>query len=48
MKTGIIRAKTPEEKVLERKNLELASLETELVRRELDLATLQAELNAYP
>ncbi|MEX2264322.1 MAG: hypothetical protein WD696_20375 [Bryobacteraceae bacterium] len=38
---------TPEERELERKRVDLAQLETLLVQRELDLATLRGELQAF-
>jgi hypothetical protein len=44
MSTEIIRNRTPEERELEKKKAELASLEAELIPRELDFATLRAEL----
>jgi len=37
----------PEERELEEKLFEVASLEAELTQRELDLTTLQAELNVF-
>ena len=43
----IIRNHTPEERELENKQAELASLEAELIQRELDLATLRAELAEF-
>jgi peptidoglycan hydrolase CwlO-like protein len=47
MKTSLVKALTPEEKELKRKQAELARLESELAQRELDLATLYAELHAF-
>jgi len=47
MSTDIIRNQTPEERELETKKAELATLEAELVQRELDLATLRAELSDF-
>ena len=47
MKSEIMKGKTPEEKELGRKLSQLAELEEKLAQRELDLATLQAELNAF-
>ena len=47
MSSEIIRNQTPEERELERKKAELASLEADLVQRELGLATLRAELRAF-
>jgi hypothetical protein len=41
------RRQTPEERELERKRAELATLESELAERELELVTLQAELQAF-
>ena len=43
----IVREMTPEEKELEKKKLELATLEAKLAQRELELVTFQAELNAF-
>ena len=40
----IVRNQTPEERELEKKQAELATLEAELIQRELDLATLRGEL----
>jgi hypothetical protein len=37
----------PEERELENKKAELASLEVDLIQRELDLATLRAELASF-
>lgn len=47
MRNKIMRCQTPEERELSRKLSELAGLEEELAQRELDLATLQAESNAF-
>lgn len=47
MKRGVTRRQTPEERELEKKSFELASLQAELAQRELDLATLHAELRAF-
>jgi hypothetical protein len=47
MATEIIKNQTPEERELEKKQAELASLEAELIQRELDLATLRAELAEF-
>ncbi len=47
MTTAIIRTLTPEEEELQKKKVELASLEANLIQRELDLATLRAELSAF-
>jgi hypothetical protein len=47
MKNGIIHKLTPEQEELEKKKLELATLETELADKELDLATFIAELNIF-
>ena len=47
MRTEIIRNRTPEEQELEKKKVELASLEADLIQRELDLATLHAELAEF-
>lgn len=44
---SITRFKTPEEKELEKKQIELGILESELAQRELELATLQAELYLF-
>jgi chromosome segregation ATPase len=45
--TEIIKNLTPEERELDKKQAELASLEAELIQRELDLATLRAELSNF-
>ena len=47
MNIEISRDKTPEEKELQKKLLELNEFETELAQSELDLATLQAELHSF-
>src|SRR5437660_2672494 len=47
MRTEIIRNRTPEEQELEKKKVELASLEADLIQRELDLAALHAELAEF-
>ncbi len=47
MSSNLTRRLTPEEQELEKKQGELSALETDLVQRELDLATLQAELHAF-
>lgn len=47
MRNEIITGQTPEEQELIRKLSELAELEEKWVQHELDLATLQAELNAF-
>jgi DnaJ-domain-containing protein 1 len=47
MNSDIIRRLTSEEEEVEKKRTELAALETELIQRELDLATLHAELHAF-
>ena len=47
MASEIIRNRTPEERELEKKKAEFASLEAELIQRELDLATLRAELRDF-
>jgi septal ring factor EnvC (AmiA/AmiB activator) len=47
MVTEVIKNQTPEERELKRKQTELDSLETELIQRELDLATLRAELAEF-
>ncbi len=47
MEHGIVHKLTPEQEELEKKKLELAALETELAENELNLATFQAELNAF-
>ena len=44
---GRAQIETPEERELENKKAELASLEADLVQRELDLATLRAELTIF-
>ena len=40
-------SRTPEERELEKKRSELATLEGELAQRELELTTLQSELYAF-
>ncbi len=47
MRMEIIRETSPEEKELQRKQLELTLLESKLAQRELELVTLQAELSAF-
>ncbi|HNP95873.1 MAG TPA: hypothetical protein PKJ63_09590 [Cyclobacteriaceae bacterium] len=47
MTADIARRKAPEERELSQKREELLSLQSLLAQRELDLATLQAELNAF-
>lgn len=47
MTTTLVRKQTPEERELEKKKAELATLEAELAERELERATLQAELHAF-
>jgi hypothetical protein len=47
MASSIARRQTPEEQELEKKKAELGALESDLAQRELELATLQAELNAF-
>jgi len=47
MSRNIARQQTPEERELAKKLEELSSLQIRLVQQELDLATLQAELNAF-
>jgi hypothetical protein len=47
MTTDISQNPTPEERELEKKKAELASLEADLIQRELDLATLRAELTEF-
>ena len=47
MANDVIKNQTPEERELEQKKAELASLEAELIQRELDLATLRAELTDF-
>jgi hypothetical protein len=47
MSSDIVRNQTPEELELQRKQVELASLEADLIQRELDLATLRAELRNF-
>ena len=47
MSRNIARQQTPEERELSKKLEDLSSLQILLVQRELDLATLQAELNAF-
>src|SRR5437879_11357370 len=47
MRTEIIRNRTPEEQELEKKKVEIASLEADLIQRELDLATLHAEVTEF-
>ncbi len=47
MSQDVTRRLSPEEKELEKKRLELAELEGQLVQRELELATLRAELGAF-
>lgn len=47
MATEITKNKTPEERELEKKQTELTALETELIQRELDLATLRSELTDF-
>ena len=47
MSTDITRNPSPEERELEKKKTELASLEADLNQRELDLATLRAELAEF-
>jgi predicted transcriptional regulator len=47
MLTDMSQRQTPEERELSRKRAELARLETVLLQREVDLATLQAELRAF-
>ena len=47
MPDQIVRTKTPEERELDSKLVELAILEEELAQRELQLTTLQAELKAF-
>jgi hypothetical protein len=43
----LIRKSTPEEQELDRKRVEYASLQSELIDRETELATLAAELHAF-
>jgi hypothetical protein len=43
----LIHRQTPEEQELERKQIELAALESEIAQRELDLATFQTELRCF-
>ena len=40
-------SRTPEERELDKKRSELATLEGELAQRELELTTLQSELHAF-
>jgi DnaJ-domain-containing protein 1 len=47
MENRIIHKLTPEQEELEKKKIELATLETELADKELDLATFIAELNIF-
>ena len=47
MSTQLILQVTPEDEELQRKSVELATLETELVQGELDLTTLHAELQNF-
>jgi len=47
MSTDLVQNRTPEEQELERKNVELASFEADLIQRELDLATLRADLAEF-
>jgi hypothetical protein len=47
MSGELVREPTPEERDLEQRRAELASLEAKLAQRELDLATLSAELESF-
>ena len=47
MSSALTRKKTPEERELEHKRVQLASLEAVLAQKELDLATIQAELRVF-
>jgi hypothetical protein len=47
MEHGIVSKLTPEQEELEKKKIELASIEKELADRELGLVTFQGELNAF-
>ena len=47
MASNLTRKQTPEERELAAKQAELAALETQLVQRELDEATLRVELHAF-
>jgi hypothetical protein len=47
MNQHLVRRLTPEERELEKKHAELATLEGELAERELEFATLQNELRAF-
>jgi DnaJ-domain-containing protein 1 len=47
METSLIVNKSPEDEELERKKAELEALESDLVQKELDLATLQGELHSF-
>ena len=47
METSLIVSKSPEDEELDRKKAELEALESDLVQKELDLATLQGELHSF-
>ncbi len=47
MDGGLIHEPSPEDRELEKKRQELLALEAQLAQRELDLATFQAELEAF-